>query len=89
MEKELTLTIYSDSGHAWVFVPFATLERYDLFCHQLSRFSYYDKKGVYAEQDCDATKVIDAITKRGTNIAFEENHFEGLSPIRELKRIEG
>ena len=87
--NEITLTIHADAGHGWLFITNEQMEEYGISKDDFSKFSYYDDKGVYAEEDVDASKVIDAVTNKGISIAFEEIRVEGLSPIRELKRTGG
>tara|TARA_B100001989_G_C24501077_1_gene444947 strand:+ start:946 stop:1218 length:273 start_codon:yes stop_codon:yes gene_type:complete len=84
--KEITLNHYADAGHGWLFITNEQMEEYGISKDDFSKFSYYDDKGVYAEEDVDANKVIDAITNKGISIAFEVIRIEGLSPIRELER---
>ena len=87
--KEITLTIHADEGHGWLYITNEQMVEYGLSKDDFSKFSYYDDEGVYAEEDVDASKVIDAVTNKGINIAFEEIAVDGLSPIRELKRTGG
>lgn len=56
----MKLTMFSDPGHAWLFVSSAQLYTLRLTINSLTRWSYYDRAGVYAEEDCDAFLVIAA-----------------------------
>ena len=89
---QIKLTIYSDDGHGWIFVPYNTLIQHDVdYLSLLSRFSYYDAKGIYAETDCDAGKIIPRLSANA-DVFFEhkENKWGGLDcPVRKMQRIGG
>ena len=54
----MKLTMFSDPGHAWLFVSQAQLCTLGLTLKDFSKYSYHDRAGVYAEEDCDAAMVI-------------------------------
>ena len=90
-KAEMTLTTYRDDGHAWIFVPYKTLIENDIdYLNLLSRFSYYDAKGVYAEGDCDAGKIIPKIDADVVFSVENEKYWTGLDcPVRKMQRIGG
>ena len=56
----MKLTMFSDPGHAWLFVSQAQLCTLGLTLKDFSRYSYHDRAGAYVEQDVDCAIVIAA-----------------------------
>ena len=83
---QLTLDIHTDSGHGWLFVDVITLGKLGLSRGSFSKWSYHDTCGVYAEEDCDAGTVIDAVNARGYTLNYTERHIDGNHWIRNLPR---
>ena len=54
----MKLTMFSDPAHAWLFVSQAQMCTLGLTIRDFSRYSYHDRAGIYAEEDCDASLVI-------------------------------
>lgn len=54
------LNFIADAGHAWLAVPAELVQAYGL---TPSSFSYYNEGYYYLEEDCDATRFINAVGK--------------------------
>ena len=80
------LTLHSDNGHGWLFISYSLMKKYGLSKDSFSRFSYFNDKGVYAEEDFDARIIIKAIKEAGKKIVFKGKHTNGQSKIRSLER---
>ena len=80
------LTLHSDNGHGWLFISYPLMKKYGLSKDSFSSFSYFNNKGVYAEEDCDARIIIKAIKEAGKRIVFKGKHTNGRSKIRSLER---
>lgn len=76
---------HSDSGHGWLAVKRAELERLNLL-DKISSFSYEKGLTVYLEEDCDASKFIQAKTDLGEEISIRDSYVEN-SPIRNYQRF--
>lgn len=87
MHYSYTYTFYSDPGHSWLEVPAAELSALGLKKTDFSPYSYQNGTNVYLEEDCDATKFIEAAKNKGIkmNFSFVDSDYE--SPIRDYKRI--
>lgn len=76
---------HSDPGHGWLEVPRAELK--SLGIHKtISTCSYQRGSMVYLEEDCDASKFIQAYrAKYGKNPVWVEKH-QDPTPIRNYER---
>ncbi|MDG6918474.1 MAG: hypothetical protein JRN62_03455 [Nitrososphaerota archaeon] len=75
------LYAFSDSGHGWVRVRKDVLAELDI-AKVISGYSYMRKQFAYLEEDSDATKLIDALAKRGIGVKFRERISDNHSAIR-------
>lgn len=76
-----TYTFFSDPGHAWLKVPRS--EIHDLGIRStISHCSYQRGNFVYLEEDCDASKFIDAKMAAGFEVKFKEKIADRSSKIR-------
>lgn len=80
------LVFHTDNGHGWLYVPNWLLRQLDLTRGSFSGYSYHDADGVFAEEDCDAGIVIDALNARGHKFNFHENHTDGYHYCRNFAR---
>jgi hypothetical protein len=82
MGKQVTLTFYSDPGHAWLKVPREKLHALGI-AGQISCCSYARNKHVYLEEDLDAGIFLKAAEAAGLKVIIREsNSPERLSRIR-------
>ena len=81
-----TIKHHKDGGHGWLFISYPLMKKYGLSKDSFSSFSYFNDKGVYAEEDCDAQIIIKAIKEAGKRIVFKGKHTNGQSEIRGLER---
>ena len=63
----MKLTFHTDPSHGWLFVSNHNMMKLRLNSKSLSRYSYRDNSGVYAEEDCDAAIIIE-LRKNATSI---------------------
>lgn len=54
------LNFVYDDGHAWLKVPYEVVKRFAL---TPTSYSYYNEGYYYLEEDCDATRFINAVGK--------------------------
>ena len=90
----LTLTWYTDPGHAWLRVHRDVLTAYGFSEADFSCFSYVDQYGfLYLEEDSDASKFLAALPVAEVPLAvaihFEEARTETDSHVRDLPRLAG
>ena len=85
-EPMMRIDYHTDNGHGWLFVSNQLLAELKLSQESFSPYSYHDKDGVYAEEDCDSQIVIKAIQEHGKRLIFRELHQSGSHWIRDLKR---
>ena len=81
--KTLKLNMYSDAGHGWLRIPkklFNTLDQ------QLSSYSFYNDSYVYAEEDCDLPRVMNAIEAKGITVIITQVFVKNYSHIRNMDR---
>jgi hypothetical protein len=85
-----TFTYHIDPGHGWLEVDWTDLKALELNPTDFSRYSYRKHNTFYLEEDCDATKFVDAFeAKHGDKPRVQEKHIHGgvSSPIRNLNPI--
>ena len=95
----LSLTWYTDPGHAWLRVHRDILAAYGFNESDFSRFSYVDQYGfLFLEEDSDAPKFLSALPVWPVSdsahdparaIHFEEARTETDSHVRDLPRLAG
>ena len=78
-----TFVWHEDSGHAWLAVPHAIIEKLGIAC-DISRYSYSDSRMVYLEEDCDAPLFLRACERDGVAYTYRRVHMNGDSWIRSL-----
>lgn len=74
----LSLKFISDPGHGWLEIPMQYFKELNI---TISKYSYYSEKRnmIYAEEDCDAPKVINALNLYNikfniTNVYLDTNN---------------
>ena len=85
----MILTFHTDPSHGWLFISNHNLFKLGLNASSLSRFSYKDNNGVYAEEDCDAAIVLAAADDHNVDIprgSIETIHIDKSHWIRDLRR---
>ena len=85
----MKLTFHTDPSHGWLFVSNHNMMKLRLNSKSLSRYSYRDNSGVYAEEDCDAAIIIRAAEERNIDIprnSIETIHIDQPHWIRDLPR---
>jgi hypothetical protein len=78
MSKKITGKFVSDPGHSWLSM---NLEDFATLGVSLSPSSYINWTRVYAEEDCDATKAINA----GVVVGKKELFSHGSSSVRKCR----
>ena len=68
--KTLTLNYYQDPGHGWVKVKLSLLQKLGII-DQISTYSYMRKDNVYLEEDCDLSRLYEALDKAGTSLKLK------------------
>ena len=69
----IELRFHSDPGHGWLEVSLSTIRRFGFQANDFSIYSYVEynpAKGwvIFLEEDCDATKLLQAIDNAGLNV---------------------
>jgi hypothetical protein len=82
MMKTITLTVFQDSGHAWVRFPLKRLEKMGIM-NKISAYSYQRTTWAYLEEDCDAGVLVEALKADGYTIKdIKVYHTDRRSKIR-------
>ena len=76
---------HSDSGHGWLAVKLNELKMLGIQA-DISNYSFVKGKTAYLEEDCDATKFINAAKAKGITVELKESPPRDNSPIRYFKR---
>lgn len=80
-------TYHTDAGHGWLAVPEADLRELGFSAQSFSRYSYKKTDWLYLEEDCDMGKFMEAFRATfGELPKLRENHTNGDSPIRRMRR---
>jgi len=77
---------HTDPGHGWLEVNRSELRRLNLL-DDITECSYQKGDKVFLEEDCDATRFIEAKKQAKEPFIFEEK-YEDDSPIREYRFFE-
>lgn len=79
-------TIYhSDYGHGWYAFKTKLIKELGLI-NKISSYSYEKGETIYCEEDCDAVKVIQALTNKGFTLTVKRGKvYDKASPIRNYK----
>lgn len=65
----------SDPGHGWLEVPFGEMRALNLNPTDFTRYSYRDGNTFYLEEDCDASKFVEAWeAKNGRKFEYVNHH---------------
>ena len=85
----MKLTKFEDPGHGWLAVPVSLLSKIGLNLNDFSVYSYRSNAGstVYLEEDCDASKLVQALKEKGIRFEIEFQHSNSDSFIRSLPGI--
>jgi hypothetical protein len=81
MAKKISITVFSDSGHAWARFPKAKLVKLGI-ANKISHYSYQKGANAFLEEDCDLRTLVNALCDRGYEIKFNESHTNKQSKIR-------
>ena len=84
------LVFESDMGHGYLHVPIAILKYLNLKMSDFSSYSFTDFSKVYLEEDCDASKFVNAWRKfcnMDINSLVREVHTNGDARCRSYTRI--
>lgn len=76
--------LHSDPGHGWLAVKLSELKMLGIE-HDISSFSYVKGKTAYLEEDCDASKFIEAMRSKGIDVEVKQGAVRDRSPIRYFK----
>ena len=79
--KVVKRNFYEDPGHGWLKVSVKEIIRLGIH-NQISSYSYIRNGSVFLEEDCDATRYIDALKKDGKRLKFTRFHTNRSSKIR-------
>jgi hypothetical protein len=83
--ETLKIHVYSDGGHGWARVKRPLLTTLGI-ANKITYFSYQRGDWVYLEEDCDATRLVEAMKAHGIEPVFIEHYSHGVSKIRSYDR---
>lgn len=69
--KVKQLQFHYDAGHAWLKVSHAELAKQEV-ANEISFYSYMTKSHAYLEEDCDASKYMNALTAKSISYSIIE-----------------
>lgn len=81
MNKQFTVTFYSDPGHGWAKVRKSVLSNLNI-ADKVSNYSYQNGDYVFLEEDCDFPLLVAALEQHGTRIRCIQKHTDKTSRIR-------
>lgn len=90
LAKNGGLVFESDMGHGYLHVPIEILKHLNLKMSDFSSHSFTDFSKVYLEEDCDASKFVNAWRKfcnMDINSLVREVHTNGNAKCRSYQRI--
>ena len=75
MKEQLNLTFIDNESHGYVKLSKYDLEAFEINIKEFSEYSYYNNENAcyYFEEDCDATKLINILNKKGYKINLDTN----------------
>ena len=75
MKEQLNLTFIDNESHGYVKLSKYDLEAFEIDIKEFSQYSYYNYENAcyYFEEDCDATKLINILNKKGYKINLNTN----------------
>lgn len=85
-EPPRPLRFFSDAAHGWLEVPASELVRLGI-ANDISHYSFISTDGAlaYLEEDCDASRYVDALTARGERLPPITDRYEHNSGVRSLR----
>lgn len=84
--KTLKLTFHTDAGHGWLKVNRADIDALGI-ADQISRYSYQKGDYAYLEEDCDASRFLEAAKAAGWILNMRDQNCAGYSSIRHFDRF--
>jgi hypothetical protein len=81
----LNLYHIHDSGHGWIGIDHATLDRLGI-ASEISPYSYRGQTVAWLEEDRDAEILLRALSIAGITYRIRDEHIDGDAPIRMLPR---
>jgi hypothetical protein len=85
--NKLVFNFHSDAGHGWLAVKLCLVRELGLI-GQISQYSYMQGKTAYLEEDCDATRFVNAFAaKFGFAPKIKDLESKDRSAIRSFKRF--
>ena len=77
-----TYCLFSDAGHGWLKVKRAELKRMGI-ADKITSYSYQKGDDVYLEEDCDASRFLEAYKKKnGTDPRYLLKYSKNISQVR-------
>jgi len=75
MKEQLNLTFIDNESHGYIKLSKYDLEAFEIDIKEFSEYSYYNNENAcyYFEEDCDATKLINILNKKGYKINLDTN----------------
>ena len=75
MKEQLNLTFIDNESHGYVKLSKYDLEAFEIDIKEFSEYSYYNNENAcyYFEEDCDATKLINILNKKGYKVNLNTN----------------
>jgi hypothetical protein len=83
--KTLKFKFYADPGHGWLACKVDLLRQLGIN-KNISGYSYVKGNTAYLEEDCDASKLIDALKAANIEYKIEVKNTNRSSPIRSYNR---
>lgn len=81
-----TFTLHSDPGHGWLEVPRGLLDTLGI-AGDISTYSYIRGDTAYLEEDCDASRFVEAMRAAGQAFEIVELDINRDHWIRNLQRF--
>ena len=81
MKNVRKFDFYADPGHGWLKVGIGTLSKAGIV-PDISSFSYVKGRNVFLEEDCDATRFVNAMEKLGVRVEVKYHSTDKRSKIR-------
>jgi hypothetical protein len=80
-------TFHTDPGHGWLEVPRKMLTELGID-KDITPFSYQSGDHVYLEEDCDASKFLEAYSKDRGGLPLIDEKYSNDTPIRHYQRYD-
>jgi len=82
----MQLTMHSDPGHGWLEVPRGLLDTLGI-AGDISDYSYIRGDRAFLEEDCDASRFVEAMKAAGQTFTVKGSHIDRDHWIRNLSRF--